>query len=160
MAVDMFLILNGISGESQDDTYEGEIDILAWSWGVSQSGTTHMGTGSGSGKANFQDIAITKWVDKATPELLKHCSTGKHIPDGEIIVRKAGDQPLEYLKIKMTDILVTSYTTGGSGGEDRLTENLSLNFREFEEEYVPQKSDGSGGEAVRFGYNIARNAPA
>lgn len=157
MAVDMFLKLQGIKGESADDKYPEEIDVLAWSWGASQSGTTHVGQGGGAGKANFQDISITKWVDKASPALLQHVGTGKHITEGHIIVRKAGEKPLDYLKIKMTDIMVTAYSTGGSGGEDRLTENITLNFREFEKEYTPQKEDGSGDTPVRFGFNIAKN---
>lgn len=157
MAVDMFLKLDGVEGESQDDTYKGEIDILAWSWGASQSGTTHVGPGGGAGKCAFQDISITKFIDKASPLLFQYCATGKHIPEGQIIVRKAGENPLEYFKIKLQEIIITSYSTGGSGGEDRLAETVSLNFREFEEVYTPQKEDGSGDSPVRFGYNIMKN---
>lgn len=157
MAVDMFLKLDGVEGESHDDTYEGHMDILAWSWGASQSGTTHMGGGGGAGKVSVQDISITKFVDKASAKLFQHCATGKHITEGQIIVRKAGESPLEYIKIDMKEVMVTSYSTGGSGGEDRLTENVTLNFREFELVYTPQKEDGSGDSPVRFGYNIMKN---
>ena len=131
MAVDMFIKLDGIKGEAQDDKHKGEIDVLAWSWGMSQSGTTHMGSGGGGGKANFQDISVTKWVDKSSPILMQYCATGKHIPKAQLIVRKAGGKPLEYIVMDLTDIMVTSVSTGGSGGEDRLTENVSLNFAEF-----------------------------
>jgi len=79
MAVDMFLKLEPIKGESQDKAHKDEMDILAWSWGMSQSGTTHMGKGSGSGKANFQDLSVTKYVDSASTDLMKFCTMGSHI---------------------------------------------------------------------------------
>lgn len=157
MAVDMFLVLDGIKGESRDKKYVGEIDILAWSWGVSNSGTAHQGGGAGAGKANFQDISITKYIDKASHALLDGCATGKHIKKAKLVVRKAGDKPLEYLIIELEEILVTSVSTGGSGGEDRLTENISLNFAKVKLSYVPQKADGSGDTPLPFTYNIAEN---
>jgi type VI secretion system secreted protein Hcp len=160
MAVDMFLELDKINGETKDKIYTSKkaIDVLAWSWGMSQSGSFHSGGGGGAGKANFQDLSVTKYVDNASPTLMQYCSKGTHIDKGCLIVRKAGDKPLEYIKLKLTQIMVTSVTTGGSGGEDRLTENVSLNFAEFEFEYTPQKPDGSGGTMVPFKFNIAENA--
>jgi type VI secretion system secreted protein Hcp len=157
MAVDMFLKLGDIKGESIDDKHKDEIDVLAWSWGMSQSGTTHTGTGGGAGKVSVQDISLTKWVDKATPNLALGCSVGKHYPEALLTVRKAGETPLEYLKITMKDVLIASVSTGGSHGEDRLTENVSLNFAEYKMEYTPQKADGSGDAAVTAAYNIAKN---
>ncbi|WP_305985410.1 type VI secretion system tube protein Hcp [Roseibium sp. MMSF_3544] len=158
MAVDYFLKLEGIKGEAQDKTHKDEIDILSWSWGASQSGTTHMGSGSGSGKAHFQDLSITKYVDKSTPVLMQHLSTGKHIPAGWFYCRKAaGDNPLEYIKIEMKDIIVTSISTGGSGSDDRITENTTLNFGEYKLIYTEQKPDGSKGAAPEFAWDIAAN---
>ena len=157
MAVDMFIKLNGVKGESEDDKHKGENDVLAWSWGVSQSGTMHVGGGGGAGKANFQDLNITKWVDLGSVTLIQHCSKGTHITDGQLIVRKAGDKPLEYIKLDIKEIIVSSVSTGGSGGEDRLTENVSLNFREWKMTYTPQDKTGAGGGAVDFGFNIAKN---
>ncbi len=157
MAVDIFLKLDGIKGEAQDAKHKGEIDVLAWSWGMSQSGTTHMGSGGGGGKANFQDISVTKWVDKSSPLLMQYCATGKHISKAQLIVRKAGTKPLEYIVMDLTDIMVTSVSTGGSGGEDRLTENVSLNFAEFKVKYVEQAKDGSAGAAPEWGYKIPAN---
>jgi len=157
MAVDMFLKLDGIKGEAQDSKHSDEIDVLAWSWGVTQSGTTHAGGGGGSGKASFQDIQFTKYVDSASHNLLKCAATGKHIKDALLTIRKAGDKPLEYIKITMKDCLISSISTGGSGGEDRLTESISLNFGEFEFAYTPQKADGSGGSVLPFKFDIAAN---
>jgi len=157
MSVDMFLKLEGIDGESQDAKHGKEIDVLAWSWGMSQSGTTHMGAGGGAGKVNVQDISVTKYLDKSSTNLMNYCATGKHIKEAKLVVRKAGSSPLEYVIITMTDVLVSSISTGGSGGEDRLTENLSLNFGAYKVEYTPQKADGSGDAKLETGFDIAAN---
>lgn len=158
MALDMFIKLDGIKGESVDKTHKEEVDILAWSWGASQSGTTHLGTGGGAGKVHFQDISFTKYIDKSSPTLLMNCATGKHIKEAWLTVRKAGGNPLEYLKIHIQNILVAGVSTGGSGGEDRLTENVTLNFGAFDLEYVQQKPDGTGFPAVIAKYDISKNA--
>ena len=160
MAVDMFLKLEGIEGESQDDSHSKEIDLLAWSWGMSQSGTFHSGAGGGAGKANFQDISITKYVDKASATLMAKIATGEHVKKARLTVRKAGKTPLEYVIIEMEKVMITSYSTGGSGGEDRLTENVTLNFAKVNVKYVPQKEDGSGEAEVEFGFDIAKNITA
>lgn len=116
MAVDMFIKIQDIKGEAQDKKHKDEIDVLAWSFGVSQSGTTHMGQGSGGGKASFQDLSFTKYVDKSTPVLMLHCANGKHIPEATLYCRKAaGDEPLEYITFVMKDIIVSSISSGGSG---------------------------------------------
>jgi len=158
MAVDMFLKLEGIKGEAQDKTHKDEIDVLAWSWGVSNSGSSHMGRGGGSGKANFQDISVTKYIDIGSTALMNACATGTHIKSGLLTVRKAGGKSaVEYLKITLTDCLVSSVSTGGSGGEDRLTENLSINFAEVKVEYTAQNPDGSTAGQVGFSYDIKKN---
>jgi type VI secretion system secreted protein Hcp len=158
MSVDMFLKCEGLTGEAKDKDHKDEIDVLAWSWGVSNSGTTHMGGGGGAGKANFQDISITKFIDNSSTDLLLACSNGKHYPKMVLTVRKAGEKPLEYFVLTMKDCLVSSLSTGGSGGEDRLTENISINFAKIEMEYKEQKPDGTGGAPKRFGWDIAGNA--
>ncbi len=160
MAVDIFLKLTGVTGEAQDHKHADEIDILAWSWGMSQSGTMHTLGGGGSGKVSIQDLSVTKYVDKSSPVLMNYCSTGEQFKEGLLTVRKAGGkEPLEYLKIKMTEVIVTSYTTGGSGNQDMLTETVALNFSEVDVEYQPQKQDGSKlGGPVKYGWDIAKNS--
>lgn len=157
MAVDMFLKLTDIKGEAQDDSHPDEIDVLAWSWGMSQSGTTHVGGGGGAGKANFQDLSITKYYDASSVTLQQYLTKGTHIAKGSLVVRKAGDKPLEYIKIDMEDIIVTSCSSGGSGGEDRLTENVSLNFSVFHTHYKQQAKDGGEKAAFDFKFDIAKN---
>jgi type VI secretion system secreted protein Hcp len=159
MAVDMFLKIDGeIAGEAQDSVHKDEIDVLAWSWGMSQSGSFHVGSGGGAGKANFQDISVTKWVDKSSPVLMLYCANGDHFKKARLVVRKAGKNPLEYVVLDMEKVLVTSVSTGGSGGEDRLTENVTLNFAAAKIVYTQQKEDGTEGEKPEFGWNIAENA--
>ena len=158
MAVDMFLKIDGVDGDSSDADHKDEIDILAWSWGLSQSGTTHMGGGGGAGKVNVQDLSITKWIDKASPNLLKYCCSGKHFKEALLTVRKAGDKPLEYIKIKMEEMIISSVSTGGSGGEDRLTENCTLNFAKVGFEFQPQKDTGEkDGGSIPMTWNMKEN---
>jgi type VI secretion system secreted protein Hcp len=155
----MFLKLDNVKGEAQDKAHPEQMDVLAWSWGMSQSGTMHTGGGGGGGKVSVQDISVTKYLDKASPVLMKYCSSGKQFEQGILTVRKAGgDNPLEYLIITMKDIIVSSVSTGGSGGEDRLTENVSLNFAGVKVEYQPQKPDGSAdGGKIPWEMDIAAN---
>ncbi len=161
MAVDQFIKIDGIKGESSDKTHKDQIDILAWSWGASNSGTTHQGGGGGAGKCNVQDLSLTKPQDKASNELLKACLTGKHIKEATLYLRKAGGKAEEYFTLKMEEILVTSLSMGGSGGEDRLTENCTLNFAKFTVEYKAQKENGALESAgVKCIWDIAANADA
>ena len=157
MAMDMFIKIGALKGESKDAKHTGEIDVLAWSWGVSNSGTTHTGSGGGAGKMNAQDLSITKYIDKSSPDLLLAACNGKHFPTANLVVRKAGEKPLEYLKIDLTDVLISAVSTGGSGGEDRLTENVTLNFAACKFHYTPQKADGSGDAVATVGWDIAKN---
>jgi type VI secretion system secreted protein Hcp len=148
MAVDMFFKIQDqkgvVKGESKDSVHKDEIGVLAWSWGLSNSGTFGDGGGGGGGKANLQDLSFTKYVDSSSPTLLTSCVTGAHLKDAILTVRKAGGtKPIEYIKITLTKALVSSVSTGGSGGEDRLTENVTLNFAKVKFEYSKQKDDGS-----------------
>jgi type VI secretion system secreted protein Hcp len=157
MAVDMFLKLDGIKGESKDHKHSGEIHIESFSWGLSQTGAHGTGGGGGAGKVAVHDISVTKYVDKSSASLMLHCASGKHIGNGLITVRKAGDKPLEYLKIKLADILVSGVQHAGHGGGDLLTENLTLNFAKFWLEYQEQKADGSGTPAGEMGWDTKAN---
>jgi type VI secretion system secreted protein Hcp len=157
MAVDMFMKIGDVKGESKDATHKDSIDVLAWSWGASNSGSFHMGGGGGAGKANVQDLSFTKYIDLASTELFLATCSGKHFPEATLIVRKAGDTPLEYLTIVMEKVLVTSYSTGGSGGEDRLTENVTLNFSKVTLTYKEQAPAGAQAQAPSVSWDIAGN---
>jgi type VI secretion system secreted protein Hcp len=156
MALDMFMVITtpDLKGETKDAEFKaaGGIDILAWSWGMSQAGTFHSGGGGGAGKANFQDISFTKYIDDSSALLMKACAKGTHIGKAVLTVRKAGDKPYTYLSITMEKVLVTSVSTGGSGGEDRLTENVTLNFAKVAVAYFIQDDLGAvaAGNDLKF----------
>ena len=158
MAVDMFMNMGAITGESKDKAHKDEIDVLAWSWGMSQSGTFHTGGGGGAGKVDIQDLSYTKWVDCASHNLMLMCSNGSHIPEVKLTVRKAGKDPLEYIIITMFKVMVTSVSTGGSSGEEQLTENVTLNFAQVKFDYIKQKDDGSGEAAKTYHWDVEANA--
>jgi type VI secretion system secreted protein Hcp len=160
MAVDMFLKLDGIKGESQDHKHKDEIHIESFSWGMTQTGAHSTGGGGGAGKVAIHDISVTKYLDKSSPELMLHCANGKHIKEAWVYVRKAGETPVEYLKIKLNDILVSSVQHSGHGG-DLLMENLSLNFAKFHVEYQEQGADGKAkGGPVVMGWDVKANVKA
>jgi type VI secretion system secreted protein Hcp len=156
MAVDMFLKLDGIKGESKDHKHKDEIHIESFSWGMNQTGAHGAGGGGGAGKVSMHDISITKFVDKSSCALMLACCSGKHIKEALITVRKAGDKPLEYLKIKLTDILISGVQHAGHGN-DLLTENITFNFAKFQTEYQEQKPDGTGVAAGEAGWDVKAN---
>jgi type VI secretion system secreted protein Hcp len=158
MAMDMFMKIGDLKGESRDKVHKDKIDVLAWSWGMSNSGSAHVGGGAGAGKCNVQDLSFTKYIDKSSPDLMLACCNGKHYSDALLIVRKAGEKPLEYVKITMTEVMITAVSTGGSGGEDRLTENVTLNFAQVKVEYVEQTPTGGTGDKPSMSWNIAENS--
>jgi type VI secretion system secreted protein Hcp len=158
MAVDMFLKLDGIDGESKDHKHENEIEVLSWSWGVSNAASFHHGTGGGTTKANFNEIHVVKVVDKATVNLWQYCTEGKHIKKGKITCRKAaGEDQLEYLVIDLEDVMVTSVHHNGSGSNQQVSESISLAFAQYTEKYKQQQNTGSAGGSVEFGWNIQKN---
>jgi len=158
MAADMFLMLDGIKGESSDDKHKGEIDIESFSWGLAQSGSGHRGTGSGTGKVDVHDINITKKVDKSSPTLQLACANGKHITKGKITLRKAGENPLDYLTFDLEGILISNYqiahTTGSS---DVPSETFAINFVKVKSEYWTQSDKGAKGENANFSWDVAKN---
>ena len=160
MAMDMFINMGAkIKGESRDKVQgpKNDIDVLAWSWGMSQSGTTHTGGGGGAGKANFQDLSFTKYVDSASQALMGALAKGSHIKKVTLLVRKAGEGQHNYIQIDMSEVIVSSLSTGGSGGEDRLTENVTINFAEVAFDYFKQDAKGAVASAGIFKWKIAQN---
>jgi|SRR5262245_30216419 len=147
-----------IKGESVVEGHEEEIQLLSWSWGMSQTGTTHRGTGGGAGKVDVQDIHFTHYVDSASPNLVQACCNGKHFEEAVLTVRKAGEEPLDYLVLTLTDFIITSVSTGGASGEELVTETVALNFAKFKISYQPQDNKGAAaGGAIEAEYDIAKN---
>ena len=156
-SVDYFLKIAGIPGESQDHKHKDEIDISSWSWGASQSGTMGYGGGGGAGKVSMQDFHFTMRVNKSTPKLILAMSNGTHIPECTLTLRKAGKEQQEFMKIKFSDVIISSYQTGGSGGEMDGSESCSFNYTKIEYEYKPQKKDGTLDGPVAFNWDVKAN---
>lgn len=157
MASDIFIKIGNIEGESIDSKHAKEIDVMHWGWGMSQTGSSHLGTGSGAGKVQVNDLTFTKYVDRSTTALMLAACKGTHYDKAVLTVRKAGDSPLEYLRITMEDLLVSNITTGGSNGDDRLVESVTLNFARFKVEYTQQDSKGVGGKTSTAAWDIPGN---
>lgn len=157
MASDIFAKIGDIKGESLDDKHKDEIDVLSFSWGLAQTGGAAATGGAGAGKVQFQDFHFTKRMDKSSPILFLKCATGEHINEGTITARRAGQRTQEYLIIKMNDILITSYQTGGSSEDNTPTDQVSMNFAKVVYSYIPQKADGQSDEAVTVAYDIKGN---
>ena len=156
MAIDVFAKIGDIKGESLDAKHKDEVEVLSWSWGVSQTGSMGPGGGGGAGKPSFLDFHFTHHVDKASPALMRACATGEHIKGATITNRKAGKEQQEFLIIKMNDILITSVQPALSGGEI-VVESVSLKLGKVDLEYRPQKADGSLDAGVHFKYDIKLN---
>ena len=157
MAADIFAKLGDIKGESTDAKHKDEIEVLSFSWGVTNA--AHAGAGGGgAGKATFQDLSIVHRIDKASPQLLLACATGKHLPNATITHRKAGKSQQEYLIVKMNDVIITGVVhSGNAGQQDTTSETVSLAFAKVDFEYKPQKQDGSLDAGVHFKYDIKSN---
>jgi type VI secretion system secreted protein Hcp len=151
-AVDYFLKIDGIQGEAQDKTHKNEIQLESFSWGEVNAGTASAGGGMGAGRVQMQDFHFVMGVNKASPKLILACANGEHIKSATLVCRKAGKEQQEYLKITFTDLLISSFQTGGSSVMP--IDQISFNYSKIEYEYKEQKADGTLGGAVKAAYDL------
>jgi type VI secretion system secreted protein Hcp len=158
MAGNIFAKIGDIKGESKDAKHKDEIEVLSYSWGVANTGAEPGGGGGGggAGKATFHDLSIVHNLDKASPRLLEACATGKHLNEATITHRKAGKGQVEYLIVKLSDVIITAVTHGGSAGAP-IPESVSMAFAKIDFEYKPQKADGSLDAGIHFKYDLKNN---
>jgi type VI secretion system secreted protein Hcp len=160
MAIDSFLKLGTLKGESVVKGFEDQMQILSWGWGMTQTGTTHSASGGGAGKVDVQDLHVVKHIDAASPNLALSCAKGTHYDTATLTMRKAGGTALEYVTLTLTDVLVSSYSVSSSGG-DQLQDTVALNFGKFKYSYHPQDNKGAKkGGAIDATYDIAKNVDA
>ena len=159
MAVDYFLKLDGIPGESTDAKHKGEIDVLAFSWGVSRAGSSGPGGGGGgAGKAIFEDLLVVARTSKASPKLWQACASGQHLKTAVLVCRKgSGQNKVEFLKITLEEVTITSYEIDGSDEELPL-DQVALGFGKIETEFVSVDKKGSAQPAVTTGWDLKKNA--
>jgi type VI secretion system secreted protein Hcp len=141
-----------------DAKHKGDIDLESWSWGETNTGTTHGGGGGGAGKVQMQDFHFVMRVNKASPKLMLACASGQHFKSALLTCRKAGKDQQEFLRFTFSDILVSSFQTGGTEAADILPlDQVALNFSKIQVEYKEQKADGTLGAATKTGWDLKAN---
>lgn len=159
MAVDYYLNIDGVQGESKDATHTNQIDVVSFSWGASQPGTFGHGSGGTAGKVQMSDFSFTMTSNKATTALLNACATGQHIKSAILYCRKStGKKQDDYMIWTMQPIIVASYQTGGSSGAEVPVDSVSLNFGKIKVEYKIQTDDkGTLATGGSFGWDLEKN---
>lgn len=159
MAVDMFLKLDGIDGESLKSKAEGWIEIMSFSNGASNPASTAHGGGMGSGKVDLSSISIQKIVDKSSPKLFQSCCMGTHIKKGTLMVRESSGANTTdpYFQYDMDGVFVDSVSWGGAQGGGKPSESVSLSFQKITVSYWPQNADGKLGSKIPAGWDVQKN---
>ena len=162
MANAVFLKLEGIDGEATDSEHAGEIDVNSWTWGMMQTGSAHQGQGTTAGRVEIIDLSIQKFMDKSSPNLVKHCCLGKPIDKAVLTVQRAGEKKVKVLQLEMEHVTITSYQPSGAGeaGSEIPMENLGLKFKKFNFKYTPQKKDGTADAEIEQLWNVETNEAA
>ena len=157
MASDIFLKVDGIKGESTDINHKDEIEVLSWSWGVTQTSGSSVGGGASSGKPSISELVVGKLVDKASPDLFRSCLTGKHIKNVELSERRAGAGKNDFLTITLKDAIISGVHDSSGGEAARPTESISIAFAKVIYEYVPQKPNGLPGTPLVLKWDVKAN---
>lgn len=167
MAVDYFLKIEGIEGDSQDDAHKNEIELISYDWTETQSGSFAQGGGGGAGKVKMENFEFIMYSSKASPKLMLFCANGKHIKSAVLTCRKAGEGQHDFYSITMSDVIVSKFRTmshaPASIPQDLIpaagvpVDQVCFNFGKIEFEYKPQKIDGALDTPVKAGYNVKTN---
>lgn len=157
MAVDYFLKIDGIPGESADAKHKGEIDVLGFGWGVSHAGAP--GSGRSAPKAVYEDLIVVARTSKASPLLWLACAQGKHIKSAVLTCRHPGKSPVELLKITLTDVVVASYELDGSDEEPPL-DQIALAYAKIETHYTPVDPSGKAQPPVKAAWDLKADKKA
>lgn len=157
MAIDIFMRIDGVTGESKDAHHKNWIDVQNFTWGATQPNTLTTGGGGGAGKVNFHDLKVTAPIDKAAPTILKHSAIGRHIPKLEISVCKAGGEQIEYSRITLDDVMVTGVEFDGQKTNEVLWVTYSFQAVKLKTQYWEQTERGGKGPETQMGYDIKQN---
>jgi len=156
-SIDYFLKIDGIEGESMDSKHAKEIQLIGFNWGETQPASLVYGTGGGSGKVSMQDLTFTMRACKASPKLFLACARGDHIAEATLVARKAGGEQEEFYSIKLEDVIVSSYNTGGGTGDSLPMDTVTLAFAKISYQYRPQSDKGALETPVKAGWNLQEN---
>jgi type VI secretion system secreted protein Hcp len=154
MSSDFHIKFDGVEGEATHKDHKGEIEILSWSWDVSQTSGASAGGGSGRGKANPGEFVFTHIYDKASPVLAKHAASGKHFKDAKLTARKAGEGQKAFLTVTLKEVFITRVAPSGESEGD-ITEEVTATYKDIEFAYKPQDDKGGLGGEIKFGWNTA-----
>ena len=157
---DIYIKLDGIDGESKDSQHKDWIDVLSFGYSVSQSSSAFTGGGSGVGKASFDTLSFTHYIDKASPNLFLYCARGKHISTVELSCCKSGGGSQEYMRITLDDVIIASVSPSGANADVQMSEMVSLSYAKIKVEVKEQKNDGTMGAAVTGAWNVKENKDA
>ena len=157
MAVDMFLKITDVKGESKDKAHAGEIEIESFSWGANQLGTSSHGTGAGAGKVSMNDFHFVMRNNSSSPTLFLYCANGKHLKEAKLTCRKAGGKQENFMVVTMSDVLISSYQTGGSGAGEVPMDQISLNYSKIEIDYLAQDEKGITKSAGKKWWDMKTN---
>ncbi len=157
MALDMYLRIEGIKGESKDSNHKDWIDVSSFTWGAEQPGSMSTGGGGGSGKVSFDDLVVVAAIDKAAPTILQNCATGKHIPKIEVSVCKAGGKQVEYSRTILEDVIVTSVKFVGTQDSEVLMMEFGFQAAKVKNQYWEQNDKGGKGPEVSMTWNNKEN---
>jgi len=166
-ASDYLLEIEGVTGESKKRGHEGHIEISSYSWGLSQTSGGSSGGGGGAGKVSFQDLHFKAPSSRAGPPLFLAAASGQHFPKATLRAFVSGSESTEpYLKVTLTDIVISSFQQSGDDDNDGVTgarqlptsptDAFSLNFAKitFDRAYI----NAAGGKSVQTaGWDLATN---
>jgi type VI secretion system secreted protein Hcp len=156
-AVEYFLKIDAIDGESRDNKHQGEIDVESWSWGETQAGTFSFGGGAGGGKVQMQDFHFAMHMSKASPKLFLACASGQHIKFATLLGVKGGEASFNFMKWHLSDVLISSYQTGGAASDSLPVDQISMAFAKIEFTYYIQDETGRLLEPVFAGWDLQLN---
>jgi type VI secretion system secreted protein Hcp len=158
MAYSICIKIGSIKGDSSVSKHEKEIDVLEWSWGLTQSATSHIATGAGAGSADVRDLTIKKYLDSSTPNLLQACFFGDDHKEAVLTVIKSGGKaPIEMVKMTMSGtVFLSSVNTGLPGPNETYLDIVTLNFAKVKFEYTGQNADQSKGATVSGQFDISK----
>lgn len=160
MGVALFMKVDGVTGESADSQHKNWTDIRSFSWGATQPGAMASGSGGNAGRASFNDLVVVAYMDKGTAAIVKNCVTGKHITSVEVSACKTGGSQIEFMRITLQEVLVTSAQVTGvdpSDPADRLLMNYGFQAAKVKKQYWQQNDTGGKGAEVTVGWNIKEN---
>lgn len=161
MAINIFMQISTVTGESVAKGFAGAIELEHWAWGMTQSGSAHKATGSGTGKVSVADLSFTKEVDSTSPTLAQSCCSGMAFDKATLTMCKAGGSaPLPFLVITLTNVLISSVQLASSNSDEKQRETITLNFGQFKYDYTSQTAAGGAGKTVSMTWNIASNSAA